>query len=94
MKYLWVTGLLIGLSAWIPLRGVANTDLSDSSGGWAMPALCTPPTGEGQRGSIIITAFINTAKKFLSVTDEMWVMMSMTTKRLKGMKNFAKNLSA
>lgn len=44
VKYLWVTGPLMGLSTWIPLRSVMNTDLWDSGGGWAMPALCTPPT--------------------------------------------------
>lgn len=77
----------MSLSAWIPLRGVENTDLWDSSGGWT---LYIPQ----QKRLNNITAFINRAKKFLSVTDEMWVMMSVTAKRLKGKKNFAKNFSA
>lgn len=62
-KYIWVIDPLMGLSAWIPLRSVENTELWDSSGGWAMPALCTPPTREGQKRLYNITAFIKTQPK-------------------------------
>lgn len=99
--YLWVTGPSIGLSAWIPLEACIRCTCGEHGPfgqQWRL-GLCLhsvhPLRGEGAKEARQHLSFSqHRAKKFLSVREEMWIMVSVIAKHEREKKNFSKNFSA